>query len=71
MRRILVLLLFAVLIAPLQASLASAQESSYELAQAERSGTTRYVVRPGDTIYSIARNVGVPVSTILELNHND
>jgi LysM repeat protein len=41
---------------------------SYEVAQAERSGTTRYIVRPGDTLYSIARNAGVPVSVILDLN---
>lgn len=68
MRRVLLLLLFAFLFVPLQVSLASAQEKSYELVQAERSGTTRYLVRPGDTIYSIARSVGVPVSTILELN---
>jgi LysM repeat protein len=68
MRRIFALLLYAFLLTLQQPPLASAQENSFEMAQAERSGTTRYVVRPGDTIYSIARSVGVPVATILDLN---
>ena len=37
-------------------------------AQSQRAGTTRYIVRPGDTLYSIARMVSVPVSVILSLN---
>lgn len=68
MRRSLALLLCAFLLLLPQASLGQAQEASSGVAGAERSGTTRYIVRPGDTLYSIARNVGVPVSTILDLN---
>jgi len=50
------------------ASHAQITQPSYEIAQAERAGTTRYIVRPGDTLYSIARNAGVTVSVILGLN---
>jgi LysM repeat protein len=47
-----------------------AQTSSFDnpTAQSQRAGTTRYVVRPGDTLYSIARSAGVPVSAILSIN---
>lgn len=49
-------------------SYAQSAQPSYEIAQAERAGTTRYIVRPGDTLYSIARNAGVTVSALLDLN---
>jgi LysM repeat protein len=47
---------------------AQSSQPAFEIAQAERAGTTRYIVRPGDTLYSIARNAGVTVSVILDLN---
>src|SRR6185295_178030 len=40
----------------------------YQTTETQRAGTTRYIVRPGDTLYSIARMVGVPLSVILSLN---
>ena len=68
MRR-LVSLLICALASGIQVPATCAQAGpSYDLAQSERVGTTRYIVRPGDTIYSIARAVGVPVAAILDLN---
>ena len=67
--RCLVSLFLCALASVVQVSVANAQVGpSYDMAQSERIGTTRYVVRPGDTIYSIARAVGVPVAAILDLN---
>jgi LysM repeat protein len=54
--------------APLAVANAQTTEDPYASVETERSGTSRYVVRPGDTIYSIARLAGVPVSTILRIN---
>jgi LysM repeat protein len=50
------------------ASHAQSTQPADEIAQAERTGASRYIVRPGDTLYSIARAAGVTVSAILELN---
>jgi LysM repeat protein len=54
----------------MQAGISHAQtyEDPYPDVRTERSGTSRYVVRPGETIYSIARSVGVPVASLLRLN---
>jgi LysM repeat protein len=53
-------------LAPVSSGYAQAPEADF--AQSERAGTTRYIVRPGDTLYSIARAAGVSVSVILSLN---
>jgi LysM repeat protein len=47
---------------------AQTTETDYSYSQSGRAGTTRYIVRPGDTLYSIARTAGVPVSVILSIN---
>jgi LysM repeat protein len=49
-------------------SQAQTYEEPYPDVQTQRSGPSRYVVRPGETIYSIARTVGVPVANLLRLN---
>jgi LysM repeat protein len=54
--------------APLAAANAQAPDETIESMATQRAGTSRYVVRPGDTLYSIARIAGVPVATILRLN---
>jgi LysM repeat protein len=67
MRRVISLLFCALSIVLAHGTIADAQPiQPYEVAQAER--ITRYIVRPGDTLYSIARMAGVPVSVILQLN---
>ncbi len=43
-------------------------QSRPSIAVGEPMGPARYVVRTGDTIYSIARNAGVPVEVLLRLN---
>ena len=45
-------------------------QSRPSIAVGEPMGATRYVVRPGDTVYSIARFAGVPVDVLIRLNPN-
>lgn len=57
-----------VIVGLVPAAYAQSTHSGSEIAQAQRTGTTRYIVQPGDTLYSIARSAGVTVQVILDLN---